>query len=43
MESLILDPKKRKMLLNAFLDYYNLHLSNFENLKTLDVLAEVLN
>jgi len=43
MESLILDTKKRKMLLNAFLDYYNLHLSNFENLKTLDVLAEVLN
>lgn len=43
MDSLTIDSKQRKLLLNAFLDYYNLHLSNFENLKTLDVLEEVLN
>lgn len=43
MESLAINTKQRKMLLNTFLDYYNLHLSNFDNLKTLDILEEVLN
>jgi DNA repair protein RecO (recombination protein O) len=33
----------RKVLLNLLLDYYNLHLSNFDNLKSLTVLEEVLN
>ncbi len=33
----------RKVLLKAFLDYYHLHLSNFDNLKSLSVLEEVLN
>lgn len=32
----------RKKVLTALLDYYNLHLSNFENLKSLAVLEEVL-
>ena len=39
---LTINAKQRKLLLNAFLDYYNLHLSNFDNLKTLAVLEEVL-
>lgn len=43
MESLNLNTKQRKLLLNAFLDYYSLHLSNFDNLKTIDILEEVLN
>ncbi len=42
-ENLTLNTKQRKLLLNAFLDYYSLHLSNFGNLKTLDILEEVLN
>ena len=33
----------RKSLLILFLDYYHLHLSNFDNLKSLAVLEEVLN
>jgi DNA repair protein RecO (recombination protein O) len=43
LEELTINASQRKLLLNAFLDYYNLHLSNFGNLKTLDVLEEVLN
>lgn len=43
MENLILDTKQRKILLNNLLDYYSLHLSNFDNLKTLAILEEVLN
>lgn len=43
MGDLILDTKQRKLLLNNLLDYYSLHLSNFGNLKTLDILEEVLN
>ena len=35
--------KQRKILLTSFIDYYSLHLSNFENLKTLTVLEEMLN
>lgn len=33
----------RKALLKVFLDYYHLHLSNFDNLKSIAVLEEVLN
>ena len=43
LPTLLIDNKYRKELLTAFLDYYNLHLSNFENLKTLEILEEVLN
>jgi len=43
MEVIEIDTKQRKLLLNSFLDYYSLHLSNFENLKTLAILEEVLN
>jgi DNA repair protein RecO (recombination protein O) len=43
MASLKIDAKQRKLLLNIFLDYYHLHLSNFDNLKSLDILEEVLN
>jgi DNA repair protein RecO (recombination protein O) len=43
MKKLTINTKQRKLLLTAFLDYYNLHLSNFDNLKTLAVLEEVLN
>ncbi len=43
MENLVISTKQRKMLLNTFLDYYSLHLSNFDNLKTLEILEEVLN
>lgn len=32
----------RKIVLTTLLDYYNLHLSNFDNLKSLAVLEEVL-
>jgi len=42
-ETLKIDPKQRKMLLTIFLDYYSLHLSNFDNLKTIAILEEVLN
>lgn len=37
------DTVQRKMLLANFLDYYNLHLSNFDNLKTVAILEEILN
>jgi len=43
MSALILTQKQRKVLLSTLLNYYSLHLSNFENLKTLDILEEVLN
>ena len=43
MERLKLTHKQRKMLLSTLLNYYSLHLSNFDNLKTLDILEEVLN
>lgn len=43
MESLKLTQKQRKRLLSTLLNYYSLHLSNFDNLKTLDILEEVLN
>ena len=43
MDSIGINTEQRKMLLNSFLDYYSLHLSNFDNLKTLDILEEVLN
>jgi DNA repair protein RecO (recombination protein O) len=43
METLIIDHKQRKMLLSTLLNYYSLHLSNFDNLKTLDILEEVMN
>jgi len=43
METLIIDNKQRKMLLSTILNYYSLHLSNFDNLKTLEILEEVLN
>ncbi|PCJ28589.1 MAG: DNA repair protein RecO [Flavobacteriales bacterium] len=42
METLVIDTKQRRLLLNSLLDYYSLHLSNFDNLKTLDILEEVL-
>ncbi|NQX96510.1 MAG: DNA repair protein RecO [Flavobacteriales bacterium] len=42
MEALILNQKQRKILLSTLLNYYSLHLSNFDNLKTLDILEEVL-
>ncbi len=41
--SLTMTLKQRKMLLTTLLNYYSLHLSNFDNLKTLDILEEVLN
>ncbi|MGB0881571.1 MAG: DNA repair protein RecO [Vicingaceae bacterium] len=40
--ALKLTQKQRKVLLNTLLNYYSLHLSNFDNLKTLDILEEVL-
>ena len=43
MKTLKINANERKLLLNAFLNYYSLHLSNFDNLKTLDILEEVLN
>ncbi len=43
LESLTVNSEQRKLLLNTFLDYYNLHLSNFDNLKSIDILEEVLN
>lgn len=41
-KNLSLSYSDRKKVLTALLDYYNLHLSNFENLKSLAVLEEVL-
>jgi DNA repair protein RecO (recombination protein O) len=41
--NLSLSYNDRKKLLHFFLDYYNLHLSNFGNLKSLAILEEVLN
>jgi len=43
MNALILTQKQRRVLLSTLLNYYSLHLSNFDNLKTLDILEEVLN
>ncbi len=43
METIIINGKQRKILLSTLLNYYSLHLSNFDNLKTLDILEEVLN
>lgn len=40
--NLSLNYSDRKKVLTALLEYYNLHLSNFENLKSLAVLEEVL-
>lgn len=40
--NLSLNYSDRKLVLTALLDYYNLHLSNFDNLKSLAVLEEVL-
>ena len=42
MDTLIINNKQRKMLLSAILNYYSLHLSNFENLKTLEIVEEIL-
>lgn len=42
METLTINNKQRKMLLSAILNYYSLHLSNFDNLKTLEILEEIL-
>jgi len=42
MEELNLTRKQRKILLSTLLNYYSLHLSNFDNLKTLGILEEVL-
>ncbi|PJB14554.1 MAG: DNA repair protein RecO [Flavobacteriales bacterium CG_4_9_14_3_um_filter_32_8] len=41
--NLKIDALQRKLLLTNFLDYYNLHLSNFDNLKTVTILEEILN
>lgn len=43
MSALNLNQKQRKILLSALLNFYSLHLSNFDKLKTLDILEEVLN
>ncbi len=43
METLEITHKQRKILLSTILNYYSLHLSNFDNLKTLEILEEVLN
>ncbi|MGB0887977.1 MAG: DNA repair protein RecO [Vicingaceae bacterium] len=43
IEHLNINKKERKTLLRALLNYYSLHLSNFDNLKTLEILEEVLN
>jgi DNA repair protein RecO (recombination protein O) len=43
LDSLKITQKQRKVLLSTLLNYYSLHLSNFDNLKTLDILEEVLN
>ena len=40
--NLKIDASQRKLLLSNFLDYYNLHLSNFDNLKTLTILEDIL-
>ena len=40
--NLSLSYSARKLVLTSLLDYYNLHLSNFDNLKSLAVLEEVL-
>jgi len=42
MGTLILNNQQRKMLLSAILNYYSLHLSNFDNLKSLEILEEIL-
>ncbi len=41
--NLSLSHTDRKKLLTLLLDYYSLHLSNFDNLKSLAVLEEILN
>lgn len=41
--NLSLNNTDRKELLSLFLEYYHLHLSNFDNLKSVAVLQEVLN
>ena len=38
-----LSVKSRKLTLNALLNYYSLHLSNFDNLKSKYILEEILN
>lgn len=40
--NLSLNYSDRKLVLSALIDYYHLHLSNFDNLKSLAVLEEVL-
>jgi DNA repair protein RecO (recombination protein O) len=42
MDTLEINNKQRKMLLSSILNYYSLHLSNFDNLKTLEILEEIL-
>ncbi|MDG1476409.1 MAG: DNA repair protein RecO C-terminal domain-containing protein, partial [Vicingaceae bacterium] len=42
MSTLKLTQNQRKILLKTLLNYYSLHLSNFDNLKTLNILEEVL-
>ncbi|MCO6501038.1 MAG: DNA repair protein RecO [Vicingus serpentipes] len=37
-----LDNNTRKLILNAILNYYSLHLSNFEQIKSKEVLEEIL-
>lgn len=41
-KDLCLNKKDRNVLLTTFINYFNLHLSNFESLKSLPVLKEVL-
>jgi len=43
MDQLNIDNNTRKLILNAILNYYSLHLSNFEQLKSKEVLEEILN
>lgn len=43
MHQLKIDTKQRKTLLNVFLDFYALHLSNFGVLKSKEILEEILN
>lgn len=43
LNSLALNKQKRRHLLSKYLDYYQLHLQNFGQMKTLAVLEEILN
>jgi len=43
LDELKMNGKDRRTLLNLFLNYYNFHLSNFDEVKSLCILEEVLN